>query len=59
MAGPDHYVAAVVQVRGGGPERVGSGDGEKQTDRESEVVLFGEKTKGEYRVTPSCNIHQV
>ena len=59
MAGPDHHVAAVVQVRGGGPERVGSGDGEKQTDGESEVLLFGEKAKGEYRVTPSCNIHQV
>ena len=46
MAGPDHHIAAVVQVRGGGSERVGSGDGQKQTDGESEMVLFGE-VKGE------------
>ena len=53
MAGPDHQVAAAVQVRGG-TLSVGSGDGETRMDGEVEVALSGEKVAGEYRATPSC-----
>ena len=53
MAGPDHQVAAAVQVRGGAL-RVGSGDGETRRDGEVEVALSGEKVVGEYTVTPRC-----